>query len=72
MDDDSGDWIGGNDTAIVWQSWKKKFAFLPLIYSPEIVGKYVWGKIVYRRAFGVSADSFYWEYGTLIDVLKDQ
>lgn len=54
--------------------WKKWFAWypvqVPLIYSPKTVGEYVWLKSVYRRPFGVSTDSFYWEYGTEFDILR--
>ena len=56
------------------EQWQKWFAWypvrVPLLYSPSgIAGKYVWGQKIYRRPFSVG-DTFYWEYGTILDVIK--
>lgn len=56
------------------EQWQKWFAWypvrVPLMYSSDTTpGKYVWCKTIYRRPYN-TGDAYYWEFGTLMDVIK--
>lgn len=53
---------------IVCHPWEEWFAWYPVPLS----GKYVWGKVIYRRVIEMHTDNIEFkncQYGTLFDVL---
>ena len=47
--------------------WQKHFAFLPV----EINGNKYWFKSIYRRQRYVNGIEWGWEYGTVLDIIKE-